>query len=110
MDKQELLNCAADYIEKNGKVEGSFFAESFLDGIIANKRRTSGCPACAVGAAIACLPSAKTAFEDYDTDLALNDVVTIFGLDVHEMSKVYDYSDSHTQEEVVAWLREGMPL
>jgi len=109
MNKQELLNCAADYIEKNGKSDRCYFKSYTMDPNL-QTRLIEGCPACVVGAAITCIPEAKKLFEEYETFGAVVQVEKIFGYSSAEMSRVYQYSDTHTQEQVVAWLREGMPL
>ena len=111
MDKQELLNCAADYIEKNGKAEGRFF-DAKVNGFYLNPKEllASECPACAMGAMIVCEPVAKSLYSGYEYTRALNRIKKALGYDTDEAidNKVYQYSDTHTKEEVVAWLRNGM--
>jgi len=105
MNKQELLNCAADYIEENGFNTGTYFA-----GEVGITRKINNCPACAVGAMIACDPISKKQYEEEYAGRAVTTVADLLGMTVEETEQIYDYNDSHTKEEVVAWLRGGMPL
>jgi len=98
MEKQELLNCAADYIDKHGKTEGQYF----------RGRRGEDCAACAVGAMLKCLPDVADLLPlpEYhlaDGEQKIRDVMPGVSL-----GAIFMYSDTHSKDQVVAWLRNGM--